>query len=115
MSARWRALVAAAALGLASAMAMAGCASYQAARLYARGTEALDRGEPERAIRDLERAAELAPRASPIQNHLGLAYRSAGRHEEAVAAFERALELDCDNHAAASNLRAANAGAGGVP
>ncbi len=87
-----------------------GCASLEGARLYARGTRALDAGQAERAVGDLEAAAELLPEASEVQNHLGLAYASAGKGEEATAAFQRAVDLDCDNDAAQHNLRAAKAG-----
>ena len=87
-----------------------GCSSLQGARLYASGTEALDRGDTPRAVADLEAAATLLPEASEIHNHLGLAYAEAGREEEAVAAFARAVALDCDNRAAQHNLRAAEAG-----
>ena len=98
------------------ASALAGCASYQGARLYQSGTAALERGESARAVAALERAAELVPHASEVQNHLGLAYALAGRHEEARSAFRRALELDCDNRAARENLRAAELGIrGGSP
>jgi Flp pilus assembly protein TadD len=82
-----------------------GCAGVEAARLYGEGTEALDRGEFALAVERLERAAVLQPHASEIQNHLGIAYRAAGREAEARAAFERAVELDCDNAAARYNLR----------
>jgi Flp pilus assembly protein TadD len=81
-----------------------GCASYRGAQLYQSGTLALDQGEPQRAIRELEGAARLVPHASEIQNHLGLAYAEAGRVEEARQAFRRALALDCDNRAARENL-----------
>jgi len=94
-------------LGIALALSLAGCASYQGARLYQSGTAALDRDEPERAIAELERAAELVPAASQVQNHLGLAYAAAGRDEDALLAFRRAVDLDCDNRAAAQNLHAA--------
>ena len=86
-----------------------GCASYRAARLYQSGSGALERGESGRAIADLERAADLAPQASEVQNHLGLAYAAAGRNDEAAAAFRRAVELDCDNAAARENLAVAEA------
>jgi len=86
---------------------LGGCASIEAARLYHSGTAALDAGAPERAIADLERAASLAPQASEVQNHLGLAYTAAGRPGDAELAFRRALELDCDNAAARENLHAA--------
>jgi lipoprotein NlpI len=84
-----------------------GCASFRGARLYQSGSAALDRGDAERAVIDLERAAALVPQASEVQNHLGLAYAAAGRHDAALRAFRRAVELDCRNRAAALNLRAA--------
>jgi tetratricopeptide (TPR) repeat protein len=104
-AARARAL----ALGLLLAALASGCASFEGARLYGRGTRALERGDGAAAIADLERAAALVPRASEIHNHLGLAYGRAGRHAEALAAFRRAVALDCDNRAAERNLRAAEA------
>jgi Flp pilus assembly protein TadD len=82
----------------------AGCAGFQGARLYRSGSDALDHGETARAIDDLERAAKLVPHASEVHNHLGLAYAQAGRDSEALGAFERAVELDCDNASAAHNL-----------
>lgn len=91
------------------ALASLGCASFQGWRLYDSGTDALDRGDTARAIADLERAAELVPRASEIQNHLGLAYAADGRSDEARHAFRRAVALDCGNRAAQRNLRAAEA------
>jgi Flp pilus assembly protein TadD len=94
-------------IAIALALALGGCASYQGARLYQSGTAALDRDEPERAIADLERAAELVPTGSEVQNHLGLAYAAAGRDQDALLAFRRAVDLDCDNRAAVRNLRVA--------
>ena len=107
MSPAYRRLVAALALAVALAPGLAGCGGVEAARLYRSGTAALDAGEPERAIAELERAATLAPQASEVQNHLGLAYAAAGRPGDAELAFRRALDLDCDNAAARENLRAA--------
>jgi len=83
-----------------------GCASFRAAQFYQSGTRALDRGDAAAAIRDLEAAEDLAPEASEIQNHLGLAYREVGRFGAARAAFARAVELDCENDAAQRNLDA---------
>ena len=82
-----------------------GCNTLQGAQLYQQGTDALDRGETERAVRVLEQAAQRVPEASEIQNHLGLAYLAAGRRDDARRAFERAVALDCDNDAAQHNLR----------
>jgi len=87
-------------------LSFSGCASFRAAQFYQSGTRALDRGDSATAIRDLEAAEYLAPEASEIQNHLGLAYREAGRFGEARAAFARAVELDCENDAAQRNLDA---------
>lgn len=81
-----------------------GCATWQAARLYQSGTQALVRGDIERAVVDLERAAALEPQASEIHNHLGLARLAAGDERAARRAFARAVELDCDNAAARRNL-----------
>ena len=55
-------------------------------------------------MRALEGAAERAPEASEVQNHLGLAYLASGRRGDALRAFERAVALDCDNAAARHNL-----------
>ena len=86
-----------------------GCTSgpvlaFHGARHYAVGSEALEQGEAERAITELSEAARLVPHASEIQNHLGLAYWTAGQLDDARSAFERAVELDCDNHVARANL-----------
>jgi Flp pilus assembly protein TadD len=93
--------------GIAAGTLLSGCAGYRGARLYHSGTLALDRGESTRAIADLEGAAELVPEASEVQNHLGLAYAAAGRADDARRAFQRAVDLDCDNQAAQANLHAA--------
>ena len=82
-----------------------GCADLEARRFYRAGTAALDRGESQRAVAELERAAALAPEISAIQNHLGIAYEDAGRSDAALLAYQRAVALDCDNRAAESNLR----------
>jgi len=89
-----------------SSLALVGCAAWRGARLYESGTAALDRGDAQRAVDDLERAAVQVPQASEVQNHLGLAYAAAGRPDDARRAIERAVDLDCENAAAAHNLRA---------
>lgn len=98
------------ALALGAALAGLGCASWDGARLYARGSDALDAGRARQAVSDLEAAARLLPEASEVHNHLGLAYAETGREAEALAAFQRAVDLDCDNEAAKHNLQAALAG-----
>jgi len=88
-------------------LGVVGCSSYQGARLYQSGTLALDRGDSARAVEELERAAELVPEASEVQNHLGLAYAAAGRDDDALKAFQRAVDIDCGNLAAVENLAVA--------
>jgi Flp pilus assembly protein TadD len=83
---------------------LSGCAAIEGARLYSEGTEALERGDTETAVRSLELAAERTPDSSEVQNHLGIAYLGAGRRDDALRAFERAVALDCDNAAAERNL-----------
>ena len=95
---RWRVLTAALAAGL------LGCASFEGARLFHDGTDALERGDTEAAVDSLERAAERAPDVSEVQNHLGIAYLASGRRDDALRAFERAVALDCNNVAARRNL-----------
>ena len=81
-----------------------GCSTVEGARLYRTGTLALDEGNSDRAVADLEQAAALLPKASEVHNHLGLAYQAAGRLGDAELAFRNAVALDCDNAAAAENL-----------
>jgi Flp pilus assembly protein TadD len=88
-----------------------GCAGMRAAQLYQSGTQALNAGDGELAVAQLREASRLQPAASEIQNHLGLAYVVAGQQAQALAAFERAVFLDCENSAAIKNLAAARAAA----
>ena len=87
----------------------AACSFAAGPRLYVSGTQALDRGDTSRAIADLEQASRLMPEASEVQNHLGIAYENAGRKEDALSAWRRAVALDCSNGAAVRNLRDAEA------
>jgi Flp pilus assembly protein TadD len=84
-----------------------GCAAVDGYRHFEAGNAALERGDAPAAVAELERAAALAPERSEVHNHLGIAYAAAGRPDAALSAFERAVALDCDNRAAAENLRAA--------
>jgi Flp pilus assembly protein TadD len=96
-------------LAVGLALALAGCATFEGARLYDEGSAALDRGDTALAIRQLEEAAALVPDASEVQNHLGIAYLQDGREADALHAFERAVALDCSNAPAQANLRALRA------
>lgn len=106
-------MIRAAALALGLAL-LSGCATLEGYRHFQLGTAALERGEVARAVLELELAAALAPARSEIRNHLGIAYAAAGRPADALAAFERAVALDCDNRAAQTNLAAARSSAAGA-
>jgi tetratricopeptide (TPR) repeat protein len=71
----------------------AGC-SPSGERALVEGDRLLRDGRTPEAVRMLERAVETLPRSAPALNHLGLAYQSAGRLDEARRAYLRALELD---------------------
>lgn len=86
------------------------CQSLGAALHYRDGTQRLVRGDASGAVDQLEQARGLSPDVSAIHNHLGLAYAAAGRPTAALAAFERAVALDCDNAAAQHNLELARQG-----
>ena len=90
-------------------LGLLGCSTLEGYRYFQAGTDALVRGDAVTAVAALERAAALVPERSEVFNHLGLAYAAAGRPADARFAFERAVALDCDNHAAQANLRAAQA------
>jgi len=96
-------------VGALLASSLPGCATFEGAKLYERGTQALDRGDTATAIAELEHAAQLVPQSSEIQNHLGLAHAAAGHDDAALLAFRHAVELDCSNEAAQQNLAAAEA------
>jgi len=98
--------------GLCAALLALGCAALDGARLGESGTHALERGDLEAAIADLEAAVERVPQASELHNRLGVAYAAAGRREEAIREFRSAVELDCANALAARNLERALAAAG---
>jgi len=85
-------------------LVVAGCAAVEGERLYRSGTQALERGDAESAVADLEAAVARTPGSSEVHNRLGIAYAAAGRSEEAMQEFESAVALDCDNAAARRNL-----------
>jgi Flp pilus assembly protein TadD len=93
----------------------AGCAAFQGARLYHSGTHALESGDTQAAIADLEGAAERVPNASEVHTRLGVAYAAAGRRGDAIREFQSAVALDCANDVAAGNLARALAEQEGSP
>ncbi len=86
-----------------------GCVSVEAGRHLEAGNAALDAGRPAQAVAHFEAAIAVWPEASELHNHLGIALAADGRHRATLAAFERAVALDCDNQAAQQNLANARA------
>jgi len=64
---------------------------------YNRGVEAFRLGDYELALEMLLRAEELDPDLQPVQPALSTAYYEAERYQEAIAAADRALELEPRN------------------
>ncbi len=61
--------------------------------LYQRGKATLEKGDAVAALKDLERAAQLNPQGDYIYYQLSLAYRAAGRPQEAAAALKNFNEI----------------------
>src|SRR5258708_33246757 len=61
-------------------------------------------GKYDAAIEKLKVAAQLLPKTAQAWNHLGLAFQHAGRANDAIAAYEHALQLDRNLSAARFNL-----------
>jgi tetratricopeptide (TPR) repeat protein len=71
------------------------------------GTQQVDAGQPEEAVKNLEKAAALAPTDARVQDELGAAYGLSaqkagvfskfGLARKCQAAFERAVQLDPSN------------------
>lgn len=73
-------------------------------RALLRGERLIEAGDYADAVVQLETAVRLLPAEARAYNHLGLAYHGAGRLDDAVAAYQRALLLDRDLAAARYNL-----------
>jgi tetratricopeptide (TPR) repeat protein len=79
---------------------------------YNRGTAFLNLGMIDRAIPDLQLAAQLNPGLSAIPGNLGVAYSKLGQHEQAIQAFSRAIKIDQERQAAPNyNFYSGRAGA----
>lgn len=76
------------------------------------GTLRLRLGQSRLAVDSLQKAAALAPDVADIHNNLGLALADAGRLDEALACYGRALTLEPDSIRALTNQGAALEAAG---
>ena len=65
----------------------------KAEEAYTRGSEAAKAGRLDEALKELDRAAALAPGDPKVHNLTGLVFTRLGRYEEAEAAYNRALKL----------------------
>jgi tetratricopeptide (TPR) repeat protein len=78
--------------------------------LLDRGTQALEQGKPQEAIRSLEQAHQLETANVSILINLGGAYIMAGRHREAIPVLETARDAEPKNAMIWINLGAAYLG-----
>jgi len=70
------------------------CAMTEAMKHFGEGTRALERGDWETAIAELEKARELDPKTSTVRNNLAVAYGAIGRTEESWWEVRQAVLLD---------------------
>lgn len=68
------------------------------------GERLIQEGEYERALKRLNKAAELLPANAQVWNHIGLAQHGLGNYQEAIKAYSQALKLDRDLAAVHFNL-----------
>ena len=64
-----------------------------AAGIYQKGQRSLERGDLEKALKRFEAARELDEDLAPVHESLAIVYHKLGRHQEALAAADRALEI----------------------
>ena len=69
-----------------------------------RGVDALREERYDQAIRQLEQATILAPEFTAAYGNLGVAHRKAGNPEEALAVYQRALEIEARSPTILNNL-----------
>jgi superkiller protein 3 len=69
----------------------------KAVEAYKKGLENKKKNKNDQAIKQFEQAIRIAPGFYPAHNELGLAYKQAGRFEDAEGAFLRAHELNDSN------------------
>lgn len=69
-----------------------------------RGVDALREERYEQAIRQLRQATILAPEFTAAYGNLGVAHRKAGNPEDALAVYERALEIEARSPTILNNL-----------
>lgn len=71
---------------------------------YGHGTQALLEQDYTTALAHLQKAAELTPEDSKIQNNLGMAYFFKGEAERAITHLQKSIDLDKKNSDARVNL-----------
>lgn len=92
-------------LALFGLILLTGCAIFKADKLYKSGTQALERGDFEQCIQELENAKELLPNLSSIvRNNLGFCYEKVGRIKDAWFEFRQAVINNHQNNSAISNF-----------
>ena len=66
----------------------------KAVEQFKKGIESRKKGKGDQAMKYFEQAVKIAPKFYAAHNELGIAYKEAGRNEEAEASFLRAHELN---------------------
>jgi tetratricopeptide (TPR) repeat protein len=91
------------ALGILLAVIGSGC-SPSGPKALLQGEQLIKQGQYEPAVRKLEVAAKKLPNYPQVWNFLGLAYHGQGKLNEALASYQKALNIDRNYAAAQYNL-----------
>ena len=84
---------------------LSACGFFEADALYKSGSQALERGEYQECIQQLEKAKALLPSASSvIRNNLGVCYDQVGRKKDAFYEYRQAVINNHQNNAALKNF-----------
>jgi tetratricopeptide (TPR) repeat protein len=79
----------------------------RSAELFEEAFEWMESGDWSGALKGFRASATINDRSAPCHGNMGLCLAQLGRKAEAIAAFERALEIDPDYEPAMSNLKIA--------
>jgi tetratricopeptide (TPR) repeat protein len=91
-------------LYLAAFLVMTGCSTVASSPHYTEGTRAIERGDYQTAVKELEQAIQLEPRVSRYHNNLAFAYFHLGNEQKGWYHLRQAVLLDPDNRYAVASF-----------
>lgn len=91
-------------LWFALALILAGCATVASSPHFTRGTQALERGDYQTAVNELNEAVQLEPGVSRYHNNLSFAYFKLKNEQKGWFHLRQAVLLDTNNRRAAASF-----------